>query len=141
MTTLGSNMCICLCVWVHIIGSRWACLLYRFMTPFVNHIWCLDHLDGLTHLSCISRLTKVGSQWPGCIHSYHRYIHASNYVPASTLNCPALLVLTSSPDSHTMPSPCLNRPMEPRGVRQERDGSLAILGEVMVVSHQHFPFA
>ena len=29
------------------------------MTPFVNHIWCLDHLDGLTRLSCISRLTKM----------------------------------------------------------------------------------
>ena len=52
-------MCICLCVWVHIIVSRWACLLYRFMTPFANHIWCLDHLDELTHLSCISRPTKM----------------------------------------------------------------------------------
>ena len=30
-----------------------------FLTPFANHIWCLDHLDGLTHLSCISRLTKM----------------------------------------------------------------------------------
>ena len=52
-------MCICFCLWVHIIVSRWACLLYRFMTSFANHIWCLDHLDGLTHLSCISRLTKM----------------------------------------------------------------------------------
>ena len=30
-----------------------------FMTPFASHIWCLDHLDGLTHLSCIIRLTKM----------------------------------------------------------------------------------
>ena len=59
VTTLGSNMCICLCIWVHIIVSKWACLLYMFMTPFASHIWCLDHLDGLTHLSCISRLTKM----------------------------------------------------------------------------------
>ena len=59
MTTLGSNMCICLCLWVHIIVSRWVCLLCRFKTPFANHIWCLDHLDRLTHLSCISRLTKI----------------------------------------------------------------------------------
>ena len=29
------------------------------MTPFATYIWCLDHLDGLTHLSCISRLTKM----------------------------------------------------------------------------------
>ena len=56
---LVSTRLVAATLWVLIIVSRWACLLYMFMTPFASHIWCLDHLDGLTHLSCISRLTKM----------------------------------------------------------------------------------
>ena len=47
-------MFLCLCLWVHIIVSRWACLLYKFMTPFANHIWCLDYLMDLLILAVLA---------------------------------------------------------------------------------------